>query len=95
MLRMAALFEAYLVALSFYREMPVKPPSKKGRIKAMRSLAQSMRKKNQLDCIEAISEAYFNQADAVFSQLGFQKKETSKRSEKLLNHIRAYLTVLS
>jgi glycerol-3-phosphate O-acyltransferase len=89
------LFESYLVVLSCYREMPAKPPSKKNRIKAMRSLAQSMRKKNQLGCPEAISEAYFNQADAVFSQMGFQKKETSKRSEKWLTHIQAYLKILS
>ena len=89
------LFESYLVALSYYREMPAKPPSKKNRIKAMRSLAQTMRKKNQLDRIEAVSEAYFNQADAVFSQMGFQKKETSNRSEKWLRYIRTYLMVLS
>jgi hypothetical protein len=89
------LFESYLVALSCYREMSEKLPSRKARVKAMRSLALSMRKRNQIDRIEAISEVYFNQADAIFSQFGFQKKETSERSEELLRHIRAYLMYLS
>ena len=89
------LFEAYFIALSYYRDLPEKLPSKKERVKAMRSLAHSMRKKNQIDRVEAISEVYLGQADAIFSHMGFQKKDTFHKSEHEFKRIQTYLKYLS
>lgn len=86
-----SLFDAYKVALLYYDSLPESFPIKKDRIKSMRSLAQYMLKKNQLDHVESISEAYFDQADAVFSKLGFQKPESTAKREKYLRHINCYL----
>lgn len=68
------LFEAYGVALSYYTNFPPKIPEKKERIKAIRSLAHQMRKQNQIDRVEAISEIYLNQADTLFFQKGLHKQ---------------------
>jgi glycerol-3-phosphate O-acyltransferase len=89
------LFEAYLVALSYYRNLPEKLPSKKERVRAMRSSGHLMRKKNQIDRVEAISEVYLSQADAVFSHMGFQKKDTFHKSEHEFKRIQTYLKYLS
>jgi hypothetical protein len=89
------LFEACLMALTYYRDLPEKLPSKKERIRAMRYLGHSMRNKNQIDRIEAISEVYLSQVDAIFSHMGFQKKGTFHKSEYEFKHIQTYLKYLS
>lgn len=89
------LFEAYAVALSYYCSLPEKFPSKKERIKSMRSLAHYMLKKNQIDRTESISEAYLHQADTFFSQSGFQKPDSHERRKQYSLQIQSYLKYLT
>lgn len=91
---LTSLFEAYAVALSYYDHLPEKFPSKKERIKSMRSLAQYMLKKKQIDRTESISEAYLYQADTIFTHLGFQKPNNSEKCKNYFQKIQHYLNHL-
>lgn len=89
-----SIVEAYGVALHYYCGLSGKCPSKKERIKSMRSVAQHMLKTNQLDRTESISEIYLNQADTTFSKWGFQKPEATEQRKKYTDAIYLYLKYL-
>ncbi len=86
-----SLFEAYSVALSYYTHFPSRIPDKKERIKSIRSLGQQMRKQNQIDRVEAISEIYLNQADAHFFQKGLHKQANEERLNQYIAIFQTYL----